>query len=59
MSIATLFSTLSKAEIVPWLYRSEYNNHRSHSSFGDHAPTEFRLGQTKNDDPNDASKQVA
>jgi hypothetical protein len=40
-------------------YRSEYNDHRTHSSLGDQTPTEFRLGLKTNEDPEDASKRVA
>ena len=53
------FSTLSDAEVVLRSYCAEYNDHRPHSSLGDQTPTEFRLGQTINDDPDDASKRVA
>jgi putative transposase len=53
------FSTLSEAKIVLRSCRAEYNDYRTHSSLGDRTPTEFRLGQTANEDPNDASKRVA
>jgi putative transposase len=53
------FSTLSEAEVVLRAYRAEYNDERTHSSLGDQTPTEFRLGLTTNDDPNDAPKRVA
>jgi hypothetical protein len=39
-------------------YRSEYNDHRTHSSLADQTPTEFRLGLKTNEDPEDASKRV-
>ncbi len=48
-----------EAEVVLQSYRAEYNDHRTHSSLGDQTPTEFRLGQMTNDDPDDASKRVA
>jgi putative transposase len=48
------FSTLSEAEVILRSYRAEYNDHRPHSSLGDQTPTEFRLGLTTNDDPDNA-----
>ena len=52
------FSTLAEAQVVLTAYRTDFNNHRPHSSLGQKTPAEFFAGRNVNADTVEASKRV-